>query len=147
MKTITLLIVFLVIVTSMAAVAIVALSLQDSQDNDQMNPPEPLNSEMEMKIKQDYFNQITKIKFPEATIDNVGINKYYGTYNGSVVVKMSDLTGHLIMMISETVGGITINYPDTNKALVWKDGNFYSMQEAYDLGLLCKDDLREISRL
>jgi hypothetical protein len=95
-----------------------------------------------MKIKQDYLEFHTKPMYPDATVDDIEIKKYYGTYGGCVAVLMTDnYTGYSQALETEVVDGITIQYFDSNKMLIWKNGNFHHLQEAYDEGLLTKDDL------
>ena len=84
---------------------------------------------------------------PGATIDDIAVDHYYGTYNGTAVVIMTDaFARYLTVLTSETVGGATFHYPNSNKALAWNDGSFYSLQEAYSIGLLTENDLREMAR-
>jgi len=51
--------------------------------------PEMLSKEVENKIKQMYLEKLKEMD-PEATLDNVWIEKYYGTYSDCVVVNVKD---------------------------------------------------------
>jgi len=146
----TLLICSLIVVAVVAVVAIAVLSAQDGQDDDQTewDSPVPLSAEMEMKIKQDYLDFRTKVYHPDATVDDVTIDTYYGTYGSCVAVMMtdafSDYTDAIPIETYETIGGIWIIYNSSNEILIWEDGSFHRLQEAFDSGLLTRDNLREI---
>jgi hypothetical protein len=145
MKKITLLVLSLVILAGVAAIIIVTFS---SPDDDKMERPllPHLSSDVEIKIKQDFLDFYTKTENPDATVDDVSILFYYGTYGGCVAVKMTDRFSVYYQVITiETIDGIKISTNDSNPIHVWKDENFYSLQEAYDEGYLTKDNLREIA--
>ena len=121
-------------------------------DNDSDFPLPPLKTKTEMKIKQDYLKSYIRPICPDAAIDSITIEKYYGTYGGCVAVLMSGGgLGYSLALETEVVGGVTIQYFSSNKMLIWEDGNFgkegkfYSLQEAYNKGLLTKGNLRKIS--
>jgi hypothetical protein len=46
---------------------------------------------------------------------------------------------------TEEVAGFTFYYADTNFIQVWKDGAFFSLKEAYEQGVLSKDDIGKLS--
>jgi len=104
-----------------------------------------LTAETEAKIKQDYLSFDVSTD-PVTTAEDVVLRYYYGTYDGSVATKIGYwFYGYLAVIIYEHIDGITITYPSTHKILVWNDGNFYNLQEAYDNGLLTKDDIQRIA--
>ncbi|MCL2032920.1 MAG: hypothetical protein FWG96_06625 [Methanomassiliicoccaceae archaeon] len=152
MNKFTILIFSLVLITVVAAIAIAAIYTQESdntQDSDQMewDQPTPLGKDVEMKIKQDYLDFHVKHINPDATADDVWLLGCCGIYDGCVAVMMDySLSRYLTATGSETVGGVTFYYGNSNRILVWEDGNFHSLQEAYDAGLLTKDDLIKIER-
>jgi hypothetical protein len=145
----TLLIFSLVIVAVAAVIAVAALSAQNGQDDDQTerDPPVPLSEEMEMKIKQDYLDLRTKNDHPDATIDDVQLLSYYGTYSGCEVLMIIDsfYYSYTSEIPYERIDGITIICDGPVLALAWKDGNFYALSKAYEDGLLTKDDIKDIS--
>jgi len=65
--------------------------------------------------------------------------RYYGTYNGSVVFGHHGPDPEEYDIIAETIFGLT------PKIFVWKDGKFYRLKEASNLGLLTKPDIRNIA--
>ena len=69
---------------------------------------------------------------------------YYGTYNGCVVVRNE---GVLQAFREVEVAGITFEFPTISYMIVWKDGECFYLQEAYDQGLLTKKQLQIISTI
>ena len=79
-----------------------------------LKTPERLSEETIRKIKQAFYDKATD-REPEATVDDVGIAGYYGTYNGYVVIDIgaSCVSG---------MGGDPLYYPE----YVIDDVVFYS---------------------
>lgn len=71
--------------------------------------------------------------------------EYHGTYNGAVV--FMPLEGAGDAMRSEYIDGIEISYRDTNRLIVWKDGDFFHLSGAYNEGILTKDDVKEVANI
>ena len=105
-----------------------------------------LSEEVEIQVKQTYLDYLHTLNgYPEATLEDVLIRKYYGTYNGAVVVMMSTHFGDYATVVCiETIDGVEIGYPDMCYITIWKDGAFYRLQTAYDQGFLKRDDLLKI---
>ena len=105
--------------------------------------------EIERRIKQDYINQCEDHLRANASVDDVIIQSYFGTYNGSVVVAFSSkIVDGLGMMWEEIVAGFTfsrgsISFP----IIVWHDGTFYSLTSAYKQGFLTQEHLEKIHTL
>lgn len=81
----------------------------------------------------------------EATLssDVFYVRGYYGTYNGASAVKIGG--GSELTVITEvTVADVEFVYPTHVQIKIWKDGTFYSMENAYDQGLLTKADIEMI---
>lgn len=81
----------------------------------------------------------------EATLssDVFYVMGYYGTYNGASAVKIGG--GSELAVITEvTVADVEFVFPTHVQIKIWKDGTFYSMENAYDQGLLTKDDIEMI---
>ena len=88
--------------------------------------------------------------FP-TTVDDVWIDDYFGTYNGSVALLMNSSTltfhGHFW---GEYVAGYEFRYRSGQRILVWSEGVFYTlaswggMPGAYELGLLTAEDVGSI---
>ena len=100
-----------------------------------------LSDGMAGQIRWDYFNNYMKGYF--STIDNVWIKGYYGTYNGSVVVIMNSYPGPMTT-IDLIIDGIVFTYDATHPFLVWRDGQLYGLEKAYDIGFLAREDILDI---
>ena len=83
--------------------------------------PETLSAETESAIKQAYL-EVLKERKPEATIDNVWIAEYYGTYGDVVVVKVWDdcFMYDLIFIPEVTIGGVLFRNYSEREVYVWK---------------------------
>ena len=105
--------------------------------------PEVLSEETEFKIRQYFFDLYTPECYSGRTIDDVIIIHYYGTYNGYIVVLMNGYggsggRGDLIL------GGVNLGFFGYYMT-VWKDGNNYTLGEAYKKNFLRKNDLKNIA--
>ena len=119
-----------------------------------------LSAATEKRILQDYFNTYIKpTSNPDkVTIKDLYIIRYYGTYNGCVVV--------VILVGPWDYWGVVSNYIISDVQFyhghpppqVWKGNRFYGdspsyqpinsgggLREAYDLGILTHDDLMSIA--
>ena len=63
----------------------------------------------------------------------------YGEFHGTHVVMFNEIA--LQVLTSETVDGVTFNYPTSLHLTAYNNGNFYSLQEAFDNGLLTHGNL------
>ena len=109
---------------------------------------EPLSVEMERQIREDYCNH--KIKHwhlppntVDTSIDYVFITGYYGTYGNCIAVMFND--GVWTMGREYIIAGVRFGYPDSNTIKIWNEGDFYELQEAFDLELLDREDLENIA--
>jgi hypothetical protein len=80
----------------------------------------------------------------EMTIDDVKILDNYGTYNGAVVIRMQRGAYQVITTIE--IDGVEFTFSDSNTALVWKDGQFFELADAYENEILTKDNLVAIGK-
>jgi hypothetical protein len=101
-------------------------------------------NEMEDRIRNDYLSYLHSQGETEATLNDVKILNNYGNYNEVVVVRMERPAFEVLTGIQ--VGGVDFTFNNSNTALVWKEGQFYELAEAYDLGLLSKDDLTSLAK-
>lgn len=77
----------------------------------------------------------------EYTADDFYVGAYYGTYSGCDFVYMIDPLEDTYEEITVTVAGYSMQYGSSRQVIVHKDGDFQSMQEAYDKGLVTKEDI------
>ena len=87
--------------------------------------PEILSAETEWKIKETraiYRRNHAQNPRPEASAEDVEIIKYYGTYHGMTVVKLTE-KGYAYLQIIEFggAGGVKIFYNNSNRITVWKE--------------------------
>lgn len=104
---------------------------------------------MTESVKQTYVDIFLKEDFPQATIDDVTITKYLGTYNGSYVAVINDgfhvlFTEYLISLQYE---GFDFSYANGYPIRVWNNGTFYDIVGAYENNLLTKENLGTIADL
>ena len=106
-------------------------------------PRLPLTEEMEERIKKDYCI------FRNANIDSDEIKIafiYWGTYNGYVSMSIYNLYGvHIQAIRKENVAGYEFIYSNpSQKIQIWKDGEFYTLTDVYEKGLLKENDIKNI---
>ena len=109
---------------------------------------ELLSDEIEMQIRIDYCIHIHKLlQSPNFNVDisknYVFIDGYFGTYNNCIAVIFND--GAWQMGRMDNIAGVIFRYGDSNTIKIWNEGDFYELQEAYDLELLDKEDLENIA--
>jgi len=124
--------------------------------------PKPLNPtvlsrETEEEIKQSYladlrvrFQAIMDEEYPNASTEGIIIERYCGTYNNYIVVRLADEFPRPIPAVEEDP--ISIEGMDfytgyrrwREPLLVWKDGEFHLLTDAYAENLLTYDDLKNI---
>ena len=111
----------------------------------QTTPPPLMNPDLAIQIRQSFANQNYG---GGVTFENTSIRRYYGTFKGTSVVRVtSDALGYHQALWYETVAGVTFHYNYGWRISVWRGGNFYNLQQAYDNGFLTKYNLRTIERL
>jgi|SRR5690554_436048 len=98
----------------------------------------------EQQIREDYLAFMHEQGDKELTMDDVVILDYYGTYNGAVVVRINRPALEVLTKI--IVGGIEFTFSNANTALVWKNGEFFELSDAYDHEILTLDNLISIAQ-
>ena len=114
--------------------------------NPQMNS-DFIDTEIETRIIYDYFNNLRDGNHDVHKIDDVWIAGYYGTYNGGFAVIMGcsiPIPGPAVLRTT-IIADIEFYYSSGFNIIIWKEGQFYGLQKAYDFGLLTQDDLLKIS--
>jgi len=106
-----------------------------------------LDAKTERQLRQDLLAYRGQSIY---TVDNVPIDYYFGTYNGCVVIA---ILGDATVCDNITVADTVFGFPYSAAMLAWKQdektgsGHFYDVREAYDLGLLTKDDVENMYKL
>ena len=100
------------------------------------------DQDSEESMEQRYLRQFNiKEKEPEDVI----IDYDGGTYNGARIV-MLDAEWHDPEEWTETVGGITIQYYDSNRLYAYKNGKFYTLEKAKKCFILTKSNIQKIAK-
>ena len=103
-----------------------------------------IDPKLGLEVKQAYA-YLWASKGEDFSVDKVTFLKYYGTYNGAAVVKISGApVEYKQAMELHRVEGVTFLYTDSNYIVVYKDNGFYNIEEAYNEGILTFDDLKKI---
>ena len=95
----------------------------------------------ETQMKKAYLKQYNVgagVKAEELSLDS------YGTYNGCTVAFIHGPFGYPAVLTSETVGPCVFQYSDTNKFVVFKDGECKSLSNAYKDGWLDDAALQQL---
>ena len=105
-----------------------------------------LDSSTALTIRQDYVDTSPRGSNVDS-VDNVHIHRYYGTFNGAIAVSIDD--GFNLMVDiwggTETIAGRTFDYSQPGlQILVWRDGVFYTLTEAYNQNLLTSGNIQTI---
>ena len=111
------------------------------------------NNEEDVKmvdeVKLSYLNSIIKVKRQDATIDDVVIMDYLGTYNGNFVAVFYDKQDCTFVdrLKPYEIAGMDFSYSEGYPIRVWKNGIFHLLHEVYSKGEITKNDLETIHQL
>ena len=76
------------------------------------------------------------------------VEYFYGVYDECAYVMM---VGEDICTTQANrdieVGGVMFHYRDGNSIEVWRDGEFYSLEEAYEQGYVTVESLQEVAKI
>lgn len=108
---------------------------------DPYDPKDQVPEITENRIRKDYCDA-----HPSVSMDDVRL-RIMGVFEETYVLFV-DVKGMMYaeVITEENVGGIRFFYSNSHKMQVWHDGRFYSLMEAYDAGLLTKQDLQRLSQ-
>lgn len=99
-----------------------------------------LDPEIELKLREAY-------RLDGGTPDDIWVVNYVGNYSGCEVLYIGYRLLFNAIMRGEEAAGYTIVIPEGKSLKVYKDSNFYSLSEAYNLGLINKGDVYQIGKL
>jgi hypothetical protein len=82
-------------------------------------------------------------------VSQVGIRKYYGSYNGCAVVLMDGPFMYLQVITGMKIAGLSFSWGSSHVTIVWEPGEggpgkFHRLNQAFDLGLLTEDNIKLI---
>ncbi len=137
----------LLLLSALTACALPTDGTEESSETETIYVPESGEPTEELleQIKKDYYKDEhgTMEGYDPEVAD--GIVKCYGIYHGCVPVIINH--GCLFRQYFVEVAGIQIYYLDSREIQVWKNGNFFTLQGAYNQELLTKEDIQTIASL
>lgn len=106
-------------------------------------PAPPSDDALEGLIKAYYDRYST-----DAEDENVYfIKKYYGIYDGAVIVLIDGThLSHDGAIYDKEIGGYYFHHPGNLDVTVYKDNEFYRLQQAYDQGILTKEHIEQLHK-
>ena len=108
---------------------------------------ETIDEELKERVEADYTSYFCEKNNWDKEKTSAYIRNYYGIHNGCVVAVFD---GNYMTPYSETceeIAGFTFIYGSEQTIEVWKDGEIYSLKEAYTNGLLRKKDIERIAEI
>ena len=99
----------------------------------------PICIKLKERIEEEFYISFLQNTYKDYTYGMV--HYFYGVYNRSVVYFTFSDWGAVVRYY---IDGVYI-VPYTGFLTLWKEGEFYTLKEAYDLGLLDKNDLETIA--
>ena len=100
-----------------------------------------LSEEKELEIRQAYFTKFKSDSHDK--LEHVQIKSFWGAYNGCYVVYFGCGIADAIDIIA--VEDVVFTFPNTKAlAYVYKDGEFYSFNEAYEAEFMTLDDFHAV---
>ena len=103
---------------------------------------EELSIEIEERMRSD-FRTLNSL----SDDDYVWVKYYLGTYHDKIAVVMDGPFYYLAVLTQETINEITFSYGNSGPRIqIWDNGEFYGLQQAYDLALITQNDLIEIQQ-
>ncbi len=95
------------------------------------------------QLMSDYIQYAHSIGQDDLDIDEVKIIEKYGEYNGASIVKINRGAFQVITYVSFCDIDIIMQFPDSNTPLVYKNGTFYELGNAYTSGILTSENIIE----
>ena len=105
-----------------------------------------LDADVLLGVKQAYIDMLKERGWSgEMTTDDVRVLEYCGTYRGCVAMMLtSNGSVYTTAICTDSVAGVQIMYSNSNQIYVCKDGEMYTLEEAYEERLLKRSDIRKI---
>jgi len=111
------------------------------------NGSKELSPEIELQMRENYFLFLCEIiSSEELHLEDIGVQHYFGKFNGCEVVYMRDKIPHTQAERSVQIAGYTIVFPSGQEVYAYKDSKFYTIKEAYDAKYLTKGDVYKIGK-
>ncbi len=99
-----------------------------------------MNEPLYSKIKADHLKTLS---WDYETVSDVGISEFVGPFeSGAYVMKIgTKSTCYTEAEVEINVGGVEFLFNNGHLPTVWKDGSFYSLEEAFETGLLTAEEV------
>jgi hypothetical protein len=98
---------------------------------------EPLSDELLLRIEADWLDNTHSSPLGRFIFD-----EYHGSYNGSVALRIDVSTLNALLLVD--VAGYSFVFPTPTAIVIWNDGVFFSLSQAYNNGLLTEKEVGEI---
>ena len=99
----------------------------------------PLSEGEQAEIKDAFYNKY-KNKYPDLPFEQLSL-RCYGAFDGVYVIFEDGVWSAFCVVTSEVIADVIFTYPDSIHMRVYCDGEFYTMTEAYEKGILSYDNL------
>ena len=127
-----------------------SIETKDVSTLENVNIPDNPSKELLDQIAGDFAAFLNKefiFGLSAKELEEFYVKRYYGEYNGAVPVRVEGPFIYTMAVELYVVAGYGIKNPDGNKIWVWKDGNFYLLNDAYENGILTEEDIANIAWL
>ncbi|MBO4770239.1 MAG: hypothetical protein J5563_05595 [Clostridia bacterium] len=124
-----------------------SIETKDVSTLENVNIPDNPSKELLEQIAGDFAACWNKKHNSSHSADEFYVKRYYGEYNGAVPVKVGGPFFSTMAVELYVVAGYGVWNNDGNKIWVWKDGNFYLLNDAFENGILTEEDIANIAWL
>ena len=110
------------------------------------NAPQALD-ELKTSARQDRLEKFVLPEHADATIEDVTLAPFLGVFDGAVAAVFYHGQYHGVwpdVLEETTIGDVTFSWPKGYPIEVWKDGEIYTLSEAYEKDIVTDDDLKDI---
>lgn len=111
------------------------------------NAPQAL-AELKTSARQDCLEKFVLPEHADATIEDVTLAPFLGVFDGAIAAVFYHGQYHGVwpdVLEETTIGDVTFSWPAGYPIEVWKDGEIYTLSEAYEKDIISADDLSEIN--
>lgn len=111
------------------------------------NAPQAL-AELKTSARQYRLEKFVLPEHADATIEDVTLAPFLGIFDGAIAAVFYCGQYHGVwpdVLEETTIGDVTFSWPKGYPIEVWKDGEIYTLSEAYEKDMISADDLSEIN--
>lgn len=111
------------------------------------NAPQAL-AELKTSARQDCLEKFVLPEHADATIEDVTLAPFLGIFDGAIAAVFYCGQYHGVwpdVLEETTIRDVTFSWPKGYPIEVWKDGEIYTLSEAYEKDIISADDLSEIN--